>query len=252
MSRLFVFRSLLVAFVIAVVAYAASYLVTPKYSSEVQFFVPLTISEKQAEQAGVGFGGDSEIDAHIQILRSKRFFKALSREFPEKVFYAHASRTRYGAVSLDVQTHNAELSAQMANAGVAIADSIKQLLLVENRKQSVLFLKNAVAAKDEEVKYHQYKLDSIRQTLSKPSEENALAFRYERLYGEAVNELARYTTQLRRAEIALNEPAPMAYVFNPATPEYTSVYPNRLFIAVAAFVMALVLQFFIYTLIKKE
>ncbi len=252
MSKLFILRSSAVSVVLAMIGYAVSYLLSPRYASEVQFFVPLTISEKQAEQAGVGFGGDSEIDAHIQILRSKRFYVALSNEFPEYDFYLHASRTRYGAVSLEVQTPDADLSAKMANAGVAIADSIKQLLLVENRKQSVAFLKNAVSVKVEEVEYHQYKLDSVRQTLSKPSEENALAFRYERLYGEAVNELARYTTQLRRAEIAMNEPAPKAYVFNPASPEYASVYPNRLFISAAVFVMAMVLQFFLYTLIKKE
>lgn len=252
MTYKFIFRSIIVALLFAILSFFATYLIPSRYASEVQFFVPLTISEKQAEQAGVGFGGDSEIDAHIQILRSKRFHSALLNAFPDTEFSLHASRTRYGAVSLEAQTHDADLSAEIANAGVDIADSIKKTLLIENRKQSVSFLKNAVSIKLEEVEYHQHKLDSIRQTLSKPSEENALAFRYERLYGEAVNELARYTTQLRRAEIALNEPAPKAYVFNPASPDYVSVYPNRLFISTAVFIMTLVLQFFLYTLIKKE
>ncbi len=252
MSKSFVFKSTIVAVVLAVFGYAASFLIPSKYATEVQFFVPLTISEKQAEQYGVGFGGDSEIDAHIQILRSKRYYSALNKLFPNSEFSINASRTRYGAVSLEVLSDNADASADIANVGVAVADSIKQMLLVENRRQSVSFLRNALSLKNEEVLFYQHKLDSVRQTLSKPSEENALAFRYERLYGEAVNELARYTTQMRRAEIALDEPAPKAYVFNPASPDYVSTSPNRLFISVAVFVMALVLQFFLYTLIKKE
>lgn len=251
MTTRFLFRSIATSLLLSLVAVLFSFLVTPRYAAEVQFFVPLTLSEKQAEQAGVGFGGDAEIDAHIQLLRSPSLTKAIALGYPDENVFLDVSRTRYGAVSLSVQSSDAERASDIANRAVALGDSLKQQLLVENRWQSLSFLRQAVHDKEAEVMQYQKKLDSVRAELDDSKKEDASAFRLERLYGESVNELARYTTQLRRAEIALNAPAPKAYVFSEATANEQVVYPNRWLIFFGTLIMAFVLQLFLRTLIRS-
>ena len=43
---------------------------TPQFSAEATFFVPLTLLEKQIEQNGIGFGSPTEVDAHIELMRT--------------------------------------------------------------------------------------------------------------------------------------------------------------------------------------
>lgn len=248
MSTRFLLRALIWSLLLSLLAYASTYFVSMRYSSEVQFFVPLMFSEKQAEQSGVGFGGDAEIDAHIQILRSATMERVLENHYPNQRIFLNASRTRYGAVSLVATTPSSELSAKVANKSVALADSLKQALLLENRKQSLGFLHNAVNEKNKEVVYYQNKLDSTRKALADARSEDALAFRYERLYGEAVNELARYTTQLRRAEITLDSAPPSAYVFSRGMENKAVVYPNRWVVSLGVLIMAFIFQLFLRTM----
>lgn len=219
--RFFAARFYRLTLFLVLVAVLIAWLLPPRYQVEAQFFVPLTIAEQQAEQSGVGFGGNAEIDAHIQLLRAPSFAKFLARKDPNCAFELEVRRTRYGAVSLALKGRDPEALARLANLGVSLGDSLKEALMRGNRYQSLTFLRDSYQKKNREVRDLQAQLDSLRRAALGQSRADsldllALTFRMETLYGTAVNELARYRQGMRRAEINLDAPAPKAYLFSPA------------------------------------
>ena len=104
---------------------------TPQFSAEATFFVPLTLLEKQIEQNGIGFGSPTEVDAHIELMQSPVVLKEVQQKFTE-AFSLSVSKTRNGAVAVEVRSADAPRSAAIANYVVEVADSIKQAMLRQN------------------------------------------------------------------------------------------------------------------------
>lgn len=196
-----------------------AYLRPAQYRSELSIFVPLTFLEKQIQQNGIGFGSPAEVDAHLELLRSPRVEESLKERFPKVNFEMSVSKTRNGAVKVEIWTEESpERSAQLANAAVAITDSLKQIMLLQNVGQSLAFVDHNLKETRREMLRLQNRLDSLRFEAVKDSLGLASeVFKYERLYGSEVVALNELKMRKERLQSNLKAPSPKSYIIHPAT-----------------------------------
>jgi len=244
-----------VASFILVWFFSSSLFVKPLYRSEAVIFVPLTLFSQQFDQQGIGFGGDAEIDGHIQILQSTRMLDSLDVRFNLAQQYSidvsrpggmkqlydrimqkiNIQKTRYNSVSVSVLDRDRELAADMANAIVHLGDVIKEDLLLENRLAAYHFARELYVQKLEEV-------DALEKTLavadslidgnliSSPSPSRRELITYESQIWELAERRNRYET-LRKS---LDVPLPRSYVISPAVAAAGPAWPPRLLLSLAA------------------
>lgn len=200
----------------------------PQFRSETSVFVPLTLLEKQIEQNGIGFGSPSEIEAHIELMRSPRVEELLDERFEGSDFQIEVSKTRNGAVLVEAWANDPELTPVIANTTIQIVDSLKQIMLTQNVGQSRQFVSKALAETEEEMTRLQYVLDSLRfvhdsTDLSLESE----IYKYNGLFSAEVGAMNNYKQKLNQLDNYLQAPAPETYVIYPATlPERPSGLPG--------------------------
>jgi hypothetical protein len=161
----------------------------PTYKAEAAFFVPLTFMEKQINQNGIGFGSAVEIDAHIEILNSNILKQEVENSFGEELDF-DISRTRNGAVKVEVNASGAIMAANAANMIIQWGDSIKEEMLRQNVEQSIEFTRSNLLRLSNEVKSLRQTLDSLRIEAQKDSLAlAAILFQKENQFGTAVKEL---------------------------------------------------------------
>ncbi|TVQ76433.1 MAG: hypothetical protein EA358_09345 [Flavobacteriales bacterium] len=187
-----------------------------KFEASTTFFVPLTLFEKQFEQEGAGFGGNAEIDAHIQLLRSPQLNNYFESLYTDKSFKVEVNRTRYGAVELKVVASDPEFAVELADKWVIAGDSLKKHMLIGNRKETLSDVERLFQKKKEQVDSLQHILDSLRMLNPLSIKEDAYTFRIETLYGSAVNDLAYYQSKAGKLKHFIDSPAPKAYLLNEA------------------------------------
>lgn len=190
-----------------------------RYHSEVSLFVPLTLMEMQIAQNGIGFGSPAEVDAHMELVRAPKVEEILKEFFPETNFDLEVSKTRNGAVLIEVWSDGSpERAAQIAEATVEITDSLKQFMLLQNVGQSLEFVSLNLAETQLEMNRLQETLDSLR--FEAVEDSLALAsevFKYERLYGSEVVVVDQLKLRKERLIANLKAPSPKSYKIHPAT-----------------------------------
>lgn len=190
-----------------------------QYAAETSIFVPLTLLEKQIEQNGIGFGSPSEIDAHIELMRSPRIEKLLKKRFGTSFLDLKVSKTRNGAVLVEARAKKPETAADIANHAVELSDSLKQILLIQNVGQSHRFVKLSFRDAEKEVARLQSVLDSLRAIYD--SSQVSLAseiYKYNGLFSAEVGALNVLKQRLNQLDHYLKAPAPKSYTIYRATP----------------------------------
>jgi hypothetical protein len=217
---------LLVPIAIGLVFFGLALLRPKKYAAETTFFVPLTLLERQIQQNGIGFGSPSEVDAHLELLKSQVVTAVLKEQYGDG-FELDISKTRNGAVKVVATTSTPETAAQLANQTVAIADSIKQDMLRQNVGQSLAFVSAKTRELTLEEALSRAKLDSIRLLAKQDSVAfAALEFRQEQAYGFIVSELTHSERKMLELDRYLKAPAPASYVLSRAlAPQQPSGIP---------------------------
>jgi uncharacterized protein involved in exopolysaccharide biosynthesis len=234
--------------------FTSSLFIKPLYQSEAIIFVPLTLFQKQLDQGGIGFGGDAEIDAHIQLLLSNQMLVSLAQhfngEYPElsdnldnpsdhkhlDQFRKNISveKNRYGSVSIKVKHHDAQKAAYIANLLIDLGDSVKMDILHQNQHEAYLFAKSMYHEKLEEIALMDQNpvLWKSKIGLQSISSDNAeTGFRI--IYEEELRELVSLKNQYEMLRKITGTPLPSAYVFSPAIPTDKPSWPPRLLLSVA-------------------
>ena len=188
----------------------------PSYQAEATFFVPLTLMEKQINQNGIGFGSPIEIDAHIEILNSNILNQKIENEYGEKLDF-DISRTRNGAVKVQVNAPEAIMAANAANMIIQWGDSIKEKMLRQNVGQSLEFTRSNLLRLSNETKSLRQTLDSLRIEAQKDSLAlAAILFQKENQFGTAVKELTTLQRKNKILESYKKAPIPKSYIISNA------------------------------------
>ena len=188
----------------------------PTYKAEAAFFVPLTFMEKQINQNGIGFGSAIEIDAHIEILKSNILKQEVENSFGEELDF-DISRTRNGAVKVEVNASGAIMAANAANMIIQWGDSIKEEMLRQNVEQSIEFTRSNLLRLSNEVKSLRQTLDSLRIEAQKDSLAlAAILFQKENQFGTAVKELTTLQRKNKTLESYKKAPTPKSYIISNA------------------------------------
>lgn len=188
----------------------------PTYKAEATFFVPLTFMEKQINQNGMGFGSAIEIDAHIEILNSNILKQEVENSFGEELDF-DISRTRNGAVKVEVNASGAIMAANAANMITQWGDSIKEEMLRQNVEQSIEFTRSNLLRLSNEVKSLRQRLDSLRIEAQKDSLAlAAILFQKENQFGTAVKELTTLQRKNQTLESYKKAPIPKSYIISNA------------------------------------
>ena len=188
----------------------------PTYKAEASFFVPLTFMEKQINQNGIGFGSAVEIDAHIEILNSNILKQEVENSFGEELDF-DISRTRNGAVKVEVNASGAIMAANAANMIIQWGDSIKEEMLRQNVEQSIEFTRSNLLRLSNEVKSLRQTLDSLRIEAQKDSLAlAAILFQKENQFGTAVKELTTLQRKNKTLESYKKAPIPKSYIISNA------------------------------------
>ena len=188
----------------------------PTYIAESTFFVPLTFMEKQINQNGIGFGSPIEIDAHIEVLNSNILKQEVENYFGKELGF-DISRTRNGAVKVEVMAPEAQLAASAANMIILWGDSIKQEMLRQNVEQSLEFIRSNLLRLSNETKSLRQTLDSLRIEAQKDSLGLAATlFQKENQFGTAVKELTTLQRKNKTLEGYKKAPSPKSYIISNA------------------------------------
>lgn len=188
----------------------------PNYKAEATFFVPLTLMEEQINQNGIGFGSAIEIDAHIEILNSNILRQEVENSFGEELDF-DISRTRNGAVKVEVKASEATMAANAANMIIRWGDSIKEEMLRQNVEQSLEFTRSNLLRLSNETKSLRQTLDSLRTEAQKDSLAlAALLFQKENQFGTAVKELTTLQRKNKTLEGYKKAPTPKSYIISNA------------------------------------
>ncbi|MCH8555760.1 MAG: hypothetical protein LAT76_11415 [Schleiferiaceae bacterium] len=232
----------LFAFLISFVVGLLSFLftgprfITPKYTAECVFFVPLTLLSKHIEQQGIGFAEEVEIDAHIQILKSRALKDSLLSEFPslkdesKNPFgllddWVAIAKTRYGSVAVSVTHRDAQFAADLANAIVALGDNIKEAILFDNRKEMFAYYRDMYMDLERESQLLENQLDSIREN---NFGNTSSAYKINTLFVGVVNDLNYYKSQYAKQKKGMESSLPQSYVISRAEPPLKPSSPKRL------------------------
>jgi uncharacterized protein involved in exopolysaccharide biosynthesis len=262
---IWIFTGSLLSFVL-VYFFTSSLFIKPLYQSEAIIFVPLTLFSQQLDQGGIGFGGDAEIDAQIQLLLSNHMLVSLAKRFRDE--YPELSdnygnpadyrllnqlrknisvkKTRYGSVSVQVRHRDAQTAADIANAMIFLGDSIKMSILHQNKHEAYLFAQAIYNDKLEEIAVMEQNtnLRNIINGLQTSGGENE-ALRLRILYEAELRELVSLKNQYEKLRKSMDTPPPSAYVFSPALPAVSPTWPPRFWLSVAGVIIFMAVMVFI-------
>ncbi|HEY4788488.1 MAG TPA: hypothetical protein VIH57_20700 [Bacteroidales bacterium] len=217
-------------------------LITPLFESEAIVYVPLTIPNQQINQQGIGFAGDHEVDAYIQILRSNALADSLIQHFglnkraginmadlyASLESHIKIDKTRYSSVSIKVRDRSPETASAMANDIIALGESIKCTLFLPNRREAMLYSKSLYDEKAAEVISLEKTLDSLERKT--PPELLKRDFKYEKIlttYRLELQEMVSRKNQYEHANKDFETPLPKAYIISQAVPMDHPVWPKR-------------------------
>ncbi len=240
--------------------------IQPQYRAEAIIYVPLAIFTQQYEQQGIGFGGNMEIDGHIQLLHSTQVLDSLAAIFgfaerlnidlgkPDgrsRLYNALRSRikiekTRYSSVSVTVRDADPERAASMANEVIRLGDVIREIILYENRLTAYHFALELYEQKLKEVGEMEQKMQSVdfvpgSYLLTDPANPVRVRTQYEAALWAMTERKNQYETISK----SLQTPLPGAYVVSPGVPSHNPYWPRRILFSLAAVVLFVLLTFFI-------
>tara|TARA_R110001592_G_scaffold234658_1_gene492264 strand:+ start:16072 stop:16845 length:774 start_codon:yes stop_codon:yes gene_type:complete len=246
-------KAVVFSLIIGMLFFILAYLRPVTYEAEASIFVPLTLLEQQISQNGMGFGSPAEVDAHIELMRSERVKDELVALYPTADFDYEVSKTRNGAVLVEVEAKgNPKISADIANGVIAITDSLKQAMLVQNVQQSLDFVKSNLNQTSIEMLNLQGHLDSLRFEAVEDSLRLASeVFKYERLYGTEVGAMSDLKVRKERLEAHLKAPAPKSYIIYLARPNDSPAGLPAFLIGILGAALS-ALGFYVYTILPKQ
>lgn len=261
-EKKFIIRSLILAAAVFFLVYLATspLFIKPLYESETIIYVPLTLITQQHEQQGIGFGGNAEIDWHIQVLKSTRMLDSLNTLFgfseqwsmdltlPDarsKLYQAISSlvsigKTRYGSVSVKVRHSDAATAAEMSGKIVSIGDAIREDILFDNRNKAFELARELYRQKENEVAQLQKIIeqeavsDSGNSPLPGSNFHEVLV-----IYEDELRELRTLRNEYRRIKNSLNTPLPSSYIVSEAIISHKPVWPPRKLLSMASVLIAL-------------
>lgn len=264
------FAGSVMVFIIAMIL-TSSVFMKPRYESEAVINVPLTLFSEQFAQGGIGFGGNAEIDWHIQLLLSRNMLDSLVKRFSlvegwgyELGNSRHLSevqrrlssmvsvkRNRYGAVSVSVQSHDAILSASIASAMIELGDILRHEVLHDNRRVAVDFARERFHDKRAEVDSLERAL--LANNLNVQDNEHFLSeiHRSRVLFEAELWQLSQLRADYERLTRMLNTPLPATYIISRPVVSYKPVWPPRILLSVAAMVV-FVIAFLFFETVKNE
>ncbi len=240
--------------------------IQPQYRAEALLYVPLAIFTQQYEQQGIGFGGNMEIDGHIQLLHSTQILDSLDAIFgfahcwdidltqPDgrsRLYETLRSRikiekTRFSSVSVTVRDADPELAASMANEVVRLGDVIREIILFENRLSAYWFALELYEQKLKEVNDIEHKMRSVDFVPGYDFlTDSTNPFRSRTLYEAALWALTERKNQYETISQSLQMPLPGAYVISPGVPSHKPYWPRRGLLSLAAVVLFVIMTFFI-------
>lgn len=140
---------------ISVAIVSAPFIVKPKYKSEVIVYPPGTNSAKIFIERDPRFGGDKEIDEHIQILQSAKLRDSIIAKYnlvhhygidttgdtkTYKLYKEYTDnikidRTRYNSIIVTVYDTDPKMAASIANDVIEIGDKVKNEIIRTNLMQ---------------------------------------------------------------------------------------------------------------------
>jgi uncharacterized protein involved in exopolysaccharide biosynthesis len=247
-------------------------IIQPIYKAEALIYVPLTLFTQQYDQGGIGFGGDAEIDAHIQIMLSNFMMDSLLASFDlanqwgldktkngaQAILYnklrknLDVQKNRYGSVSIKVSHPDAITAANMANDMVHIADVIKEKMLQQNRYKAYQFAKERYDEKLYEIESMENSGEEMMGFIQKNSgDRNMAILRQRTLYEAELWELTSLKNQYEKMRKSIDAPQPKSYIVSPAVPPAHPAWPPRLVISFAVVLIYVVLMVFVQ-IIKQD
>lgn len=249
----------------------SSVFIKPRYESEAVINVPLTLFSEQFAQGGIGFGGNAEIDWHIQLLLSRTMLDSLINRFSlvekwgfEKDNSQHlinvqsrlsamisVNRNRYGAVSVRVQSQDAMLSADIAAAIVELGDILRRVVLKDNRMVAVDFARERFYDKLAEVDSMESALLSNNRNHTNSEQILSEINRSRVLFEAELWQLSQLRADYNRLKRKLNTPLPATYVISGPVVSHNPVWPPRLLLSVGAMVVFIV-AFLFFETIRNE
>lgn len=152
------------------------------YKAETVIFPPNTHVSDHLISAGLRFGGDKEIDEHIQLLTSVIVRDSMIRKFDLKTHYeldsnsptflddlfekydenVSVNRTAYNSIAISIWDQSPELAANMANQLVDMTDRIKSRMFDENIKAAFQKNEKAYLEKKKEVDLLLRRIEEIK------------------------------------------------------------------------------------------
>ena len=261
MARLFQTRKLIViaggmlASGLLVWIFTSALFIKPLYQSEALIYVPLTMFSVQYDQQGIGFGSDSEISGHIQILRSNILLDSLISIFfldkeenindlsPQKISRLYkkykpritVAKNRYHSVSVSVRDPDPLQAAQMANTIVRLGDVVKSKMLEENRHAALNFAQEQYLEKRKELEQTEKNiLTLVSEERNITSEVNMELSRQKAIYSLELDELVRRKNYYETLLNSIDNPLPKSYIVSPAVASYDIEWPKRWLLSIAA------------------
>ena len=144
------------SFIVSVIAYGLSYLITPLYLSTAIVFPAASSSVSFSEQrntkaSSMDFGEEEQAEQLVQILQSAQIKDLIVEKYDLMKHYnisendgykydklntayeGHFSfeRTRFGSIKIDVLDEDPKLASEMANAVVGLIDTVKNQMIQE-------------------------------------------------------------------------------------------------------------------------
>lgn len=257
-------------FIIAMIL-TSSVFIKPRYESEAVINVPLTLFSEQFAQGGIGFGGNAEIDWHIQLLLSRNMLDSLINRFSlvEEWGYElgnsrHLSevqrrlssmvsvkRNRYGAVSVRVQSQDARLSAAIASAMIELGDILRHEVLHDNRRVAVDFARVRFDDKRAEVDSLERALLAGNMNIQNNEHFLSEIHRSRVLFEAELWQLSQLRADYERLTRMLSTPLPATYIISSPVRSYKPVWPPRILLSVGAMVV-FVISFLFFETVKNE
>ena len=241
-------------------------IIKPVYRSEALIYVPLMIFTEQYDQHGIGFGGNAEIDGHIQILRSTRLYDSLDSRFRladkwnidinstggksrlhrKAGSVIRIEKNRYNAISVSVHNTDAETAASVANAVVSLGDIIKEDILLENRLAAYHFSRELYEQKESEIRVMEERTGPVTAASGSGNQQaDQDKFRQRTLYEAELLELTRLKNDFEKMKKGLEFSLPGTYIVSPAYAPDKPFRPGRGLLSIAAVPVYIVLMIFV-------
>lgn len=251
-------KTLLTAAAAALLVYVGTGWITPVYEAEMLLFVPAMTEEKLIAQGGFGFGGPAEVDAHLDIVRSRVVMRAArdglagisgDTATADAVMRSlKAERTPNGGLKLSARAADPDLAVRAVQLRADSADARKSRMLSESRRAVAEQARIRYTYKLGDVQRHRNTLDSLTGLLRQGVADftlRSLVREYEVRLERAVDELAAAESQKQRLIRAVDLELPRSYAPGPPECGEEPVSPQRIPLAVAVFAIVFATALFL-------